>query len=146
MLLIRQKQKNSKRPKRIWMKTWLKNRKDKGECVNIFSELLITDKFWHYFQMNATYHTTEYIEFYTLFINLILLTLIIIQHIFTICYSTRFSFLEIKHYYATKTTELMTRQVVFFEKLFHWTKFLVRLKISFSESFHRRLKNSLIGI
>ena len=36
------------------MKPWLKNRNDKIACVDIFSELLLTDKFQHYLQMNAT--------------------------------------------------------------------------------------------
>ena len=39
------------------MRPWLKNRNNKSAFVNIFSELLLTDKFWHYLQMNAaSYH------------------------------------------------------------------------------------------
>ena len=43
----------SKRPKRICVKPWLKNRNDKSTRVNIFSELLLTEKFRHYLGMNA---------------------------------------------------------------------------------------------
>ena len=41
--------------------------------------------------------------------------------IFTILYSKHFSFFL---YYAIKTIKLMTREAVFFEEVFHWTKFL----------------------
>ena len=54
MLLIKQKQKKSQRPKRIYMKQWLKNRDNRSACVNIFSELLLTEKFRQYLRMNAT--------------------------------------------------------------------------------------------
>ena len=47
------------------MKPWIKNRDDKsvwgGVWAKIFSELLLTDKFWYYLRMNAT----SYIDFYT---------------------------------------------------------------------------------
>ena len=36
------------------MKPWLKNRNDRSACVNIFSELLLTNKFRYYLRMNAT--------------------------------------------------------------------------------------------
>ena len=59
-LLIKQKQKKSKRSKkRIWMKPWMKKRNDKSAWVNIFSELLLDYKFWQYLQVNAT----SYIDF-----------------------------------------------------------------------------------
>ena len=51
---LKQKQKGSKRPKRISMKPWLRNRNDKSSCVNIFSELLLINKFRHDLRMNAT--------------------------------------------------------------------------------------------
>ena len=35
------KTKKSKRPKRIWMKPWLKSRNDKSVWLNIFAELLL---------------------------------------------------------------------------------------------------------
>ena len=38
------------------MKPWLKNRNNKSAWVKIFSELLLTDKFRHYFPLNATLH------------------------------------------------------------------------------------------
>ena len=46
--------KKSKRPKRIWMKLWLKNRNNKNAFHNIFSVLLFTDKFRHYLRMSAS--------------------------------------------------------------------------------------------
>ena len=49
LLLIKQKQKNPKRPKRIWMKPCMENRNDRSVCVNI-----LTDKFRHYLGMNGT--------------------------------------------------------------------------------------------
>ena len=42
LLLIKQKQKNSKIPKRIWMKPCSKTRSGKSACANIFLELLLT--------------------------------------------------------------------------------------------------------
>ena len=42
LLLIKQKQKNSKIPKRIWMKPCSKTRSDKSTCANIFLELPLT--------------------------------------------------------------------------------------------------------
>ena len=42
LLLIKQKQKNSKIPKRIWMKQCSKTRSGKSACANIFLELLLT--------------------------------------------------------------------------------------------------------
>ena len=36
------------------MKPFLKNKNREGGHVNIFSELLLTDKFLHFIQMNAT--------------------------------------------------------------------------------------------
>ena len=56
------KQKQIKNSKQIWMKPSLKKRNNKSAWVNIFSELLLTEKFQHYFWMNAT----SYIYFYTL--------------------------------------------------------------------------------
>ena len=40
--------KKSRNPKPIWIKPWLKSN-DKSAWVNIFSVLLLTDKFRHYF-------------------------------------------------------------------------------------------------
>ena len=60
LLLIKQKQKNSRLPKSIWMKPCSKTRS------NIFSELLLTIQFWHYLGMNATLSYWSYIDFYTL--------------------------------------------------------------------------------
>ena len=48
------------------MKSWLKNRKKKSVCVNIFSEPLLTDKFRHYLRMNTISYYLAYIYFYTL--------------------------------------------------------------------------------
>ena len=42
LLLIKQKQKNSKIPKRIWMKSCSKTRSDKSTYANIFLELPLT--------------------------------------------------------------------------------------------------------
>ena len=42
LLLIKQKQKNSKIPKRIWMKPCSKTRSAKSGCANIFLELSLT--------------------------------------------------------------------------------------------------------
>ena len=41
------------------MKPWLKNRNNKSAWVKIFSELLLTDKFRHYFPLNATLHCVK---------------------------------------------------------------------------------------
>ena len=47
--------KNSKRPKGICMKkSSLKYRNDESARVDIFSGLLLTEKFRHYIRMNAT--------------------------------------------------------------------------------------------
>ena len=43
LLLIKQKQKNSKIPKRIWMKPCSKTRSDRSACANIFLELPLTN-------------------------------------------------------------------------------------------------------
>ena len=61
LLLIKQKQKNSKIPKRIWMKPCSKTRSDKSTCANILTIL-----FRHYLGMNATSYYWSYIDFYTL--------------------------------------------------------------------------------
>ena len=75
LLLIKLKQKKSKRPTCIWMKPWLKNRNDKSTCVNIFSELLLTEKLRHYLPMNALSYYRAYVDFlYWAFIHLILLS------------------------------------------------------------------------
>ena len=66
LLLIKQKQKNSKIPKRIWMKPCSKTRSDKSTCANIFLELPLTILFRHYLGMNATSCYWSYIDFYTL--------------------------------------------------------------------------------
>ena len=58
------------------MKPWLKNRNDRSACVNIFSEILLPDKFWHCLRMDATrtwiflYHTyiyTAYIDYFIIY-------------------------------------------------------------------------------
>ena len=67
MLLIKQKQKNSKLPKHIWMKPYLKTRSDKSAFANIILELPLT---------NAIDHTLTFIHW--LLIHLILLTLTIL--------------------------------------------------------------------
>ena len=67
MLLIKQKQKNSKLPKHIWMKPYLKTRSDKSAFANIILELPLT---------NAIDHTLTFIHW--LLIHLILLTLSIL--------------------------------------------------------------------
>ena len=64
----KQKQKNKKRPKRIWIKPWLKNRNDKKACVSLFLELRLTDKFQHYLRMNVTSCYLSYIDFFTLIV------------------------------------------------------------------------------
>ena len=55
------KTKNSKIPKRIWMKPCSKTRSDKSTCANILTIL-----FRHYLGMNATSCYWSYIDFYTL--------------------------------------------------------------------------------
>ena len=45
------------------MKLWLKNRDNRSACDNIFSELLLTDKFRYYLQMNVTSYYWLYIDF-----------------------------------------------------------------------------------
>ena len=93
MLFIKQ---NKKKPKdqnaSKWNYGW-KNRNDRSACVKFFSE--------HYTRMNSTSHYWSYNDFYTLPFLLLTLYLYsmhcILHHklIFTIHYSTRFSFLQI---------------------------------------------------
>ena len=47
------------------MKPLLENKNDKSARVNIFSELMLTDKFRHYLRLNAA----SYIDFDYLFID-----------------------------------------------------------------------------
>ena len=68
MLIIKQKQKVPKIPKRIWMKTWLKTRSDNSACANIILELLLTTNsgiILESMQLHTIDHTL-YIHFYTL--------------------------------------------------------------------------------
>ena len=67
-LLLKTKTKKSKRPKRIWMKPWLKNRNGKKACVSLLSELRLADKFQHYLRVNATSYYWSYSDFYILII------------------------------------------------------------------------------
>ena len=62
----KQKQKNQKRPKRIWIKPLLKKQEPQKACVSLFSELLLTDKFQHYLRMNAISYYWSYNYFYIL--------------------------------------------------------------------------------
>ena len=66
LLLIKQKQKNSKIPKPILMKPCSKTRSDRIACANTFLELPLTIEFRHYLGMNATSCHWSYIDFYTL--------------------------------------------------------------------------------
>ena len=59
------KNKKNSRPKRIWMKPWLKNKNKKSAHANIFSEFPLTEKFRHCLRMNATSYYWPYTEFYT---------------------------------------------------------------------------------
>ena len=59
------KNKKNSRPKRIWMKPWLKNRNKKSAYANIFSEFPLTEKFRHCLRMNATSYYWPYTDFYT---------------------------------------------------------------------------------
>ena len=54
-------EKNSKIPKRIWMKPCSKTKSDKSTCANILTIL-----FRHYLGMNATSCYLSYIDFYIL--------------------------------------------------------------------------------
>ena len=77
LLLIKQKQTNNNKKKyqnaSKWNLGW-KNRSDRS-ASNIFSEDLLTDKFWNYLRMKSASNYWSYIDFVT-------------HH------STRFSFLE----------------------------------------------------
>ena len=114
------------------MKPWLKKRNNRSACVNIFSEVLLTDKFRYYLRMNATSYYWSYIDFCTLtFLYYLHLYLHSMNWLFyhvlslTIYCSTFFSFLQLLLFpYAMKTVELMTYDAVSFEKVFHWTKYL----------------------
>ena len=84
----KQRQKKSKRSRRILMKPWLKNRSDKKTCASIFSELLFTNKFQHYLRMNPTSCYWSYTDFYTLitFLPWLLTTFYITcTHNYTVC-------------------------------------------------------------
>ena len=120
------------------MKPWLKNRNDKSACDNIFSELLLTDKFRHYLRMNATSDCWLYIDFYTLITYAFYITYTynyekhsLLHHIliFKIHYSTHVC--NLLFYYAIKTIELMTRNAASFEKVFHRMKFLAVVNWNF---------------
>ena len=65
LLLRKQKQKNSKIPKCIWLKPCSKTRSGKCPCANIFLELSFI-YFRHYLGMNATSCYWSFIDFYTL--------------------------------------------------------------------------------
>ena len=81
MLLIKQKQKNSKIPKRIWMKPCLKTRSEKSACANIFLEHSLTNSviILEWMQHHAIDHSLTFIHW--LLIHLILLTLITYFHV-----------------------------------------------------------------
>ena len=112
LLLKKQKQKKTK--------PWLKNRNDKSECDNIFSELPLTDKFRHYLRMIATLYYWLYMDFYTLINYAFYITYPyndeISIHYFIIYWFLKFTTVHVFHfykclflYYAIKTIELMTR-------------------------------------
>ena len=113
------------------MKPWLKNRNDRSACVNIFSELRLTDKFRHYLWINATSCYWSYIDFDTLtflyYLHLYLYSIYISLYNLFLQFTTvqRFSFSQITLlYYAIKTIELITSEAVSFEKVFRWKNFL----------------------
>ena len=135
MPLVKQKQKISKRPKLIWMEPWLKNEKNNTEAhviTNIFSELLLTDKLLYYLQMNATSCYWLHIDFYTLlFYITYTYTYRACIDYFIIYWFLQFTAVHVFHfykqillYYEIKTIELMTREAVSFEKVFHRKFFL----------------------
>ena len=124
MLLIKQKEKNLKRPKRIWMKPWLKNRDNRSACNNMFSELLLTDKFWHYLQVNVTSYYWLYIDFY---IDIFMLLTLIQMHWLLDSYINFYNSLQYTFfiftkqpllYYAIKTVELRRMRRFLFKKYF----------------------------
>ena len=92
LLLKKHTNKNSERPKRIWLKPWLKNRNDKSACDKIFSELQLTDKFRYYLLMNDTSHTIDHTSTFIhwLRMHFILPTLIIMKHAFITSSYTHF--------------------------------------------------------
>ena len=149
-MLIQQKQeKNSKRPKFFWIKQWLTNMHGKIAWINIFLELMSTDKFRHYLRMNAT----PYIDFYTLitFTSYITYTYnytvcidyFIVILIFTIHYGTCFSFLQVTssllHNYNNRINDawdsIFWKSISLNEVFSFW-----KLKIYFTEIFHESLK------
>ena len=88
--------KKSKRSKRIWMKPWMIKRNDKNAWVNIFSELLLDDKFWQYLQVNAT----SYIDFYTLITYTSYITY---TYNYTTCIDYFITILVFTIHYSTRT-------------------------------------------
>ena len=98
LLLVKQKQKKSRKTRCIWMEPWLKNRRDRSACANIFPELLLNDKLQHfkfkwmlhpaidytlvftYWRFYITYTYTYFIMYWFLHINIfILLTLALLS-------------------------------------------------------------------
>ena len=103
LLLIKQKQTNNNKKKyqnaSKWNLGW-KNRSDRS-ASNIFSEDLLTDKFWNYLRMKSASNYWSYIDFYALTFLYCLQLYWYSMHwllhrifIFVTHHSTRFSFLE----------------------------------------------------
>ena len=79
LLLIKQKQKNSKIPKRICLKPCLKTRSGKSACANIFLELSLTNSgiILEWMQHHATDHTFTFIHWLLIMVYLLTLTILI---------------------------------------------------------------------
>ena len=93
-------------------------------CCHLFRTSV--QKFRHYLRMNATLTSLIIllIIHWFLYIGIfILFTFTLMQHTLTAIHASHF-YKQLLLYYAIKPTELMTDEVVSFEKLFHWTKFL----------------------
>ena len=106
LLLVKQKQKKSRKTKYIWMTSWLKNRNDRSACCNIFSELLLKDKMrqfkwilhpaidyklvfthWHFY---ITYTYAYFIMYWFLHINIFKLLTLILISLSIDCYTLTF--------------------------------------------------------
>ena len=78
LLLIKQKQKKSKTPKRIWTKPCLETRSDKSPCANIFLELPLTNFgiILEWIQHHTMDHTLTFIHWLLMHLTLFTLTIL----------------------------------------------------------------------
>ena len=130
MLHIKLKQKNSKRPKRIYMRAWLKSGNDKSAGVSIFYEILLINKFQHYLRMNAKSYYWPYIDFYTLITytsyNTYTYNYTTFIDYFFIYWYLQFTTIHVFQFYEELLPfyAIKTKETVSFEKVSHRTKFL----------------------